>query len=149
MTNSSIRHRQIHLLSRGRECGKQPSHTVQQPPSIIISNMGHKMDGTHNEILICLVRGLPLLLPSTHKSSTRDNVRFDLGKVNLDHHAFLASIFVPDFCYSVTRASYFEEHLALHVALSWSNHKLSVLGIASRTTSKIGLMLLALSVSQV
>jgi hypothetical protein len=89
------------------------------------------------------------LLPSTHKSPTRDNVRFNLGKVDLDHHSFLTSIFVPHFCYSVARAAYFEEHLALHVALSWSNHELSVLGIASSTTSKIGLMFLALSVSQV
>jgi hypothetical protein len=89
------------------------------------------------------------LLPSAHKSAARDNVRLNLGEMDLNHHTFLSSIFVPHFCYSVARASYFEEYLALYITLSWGNHELSVLGITSGTTSEIGLMLLALSVSQV
>lgn len=89
------------------------------------------------------------MLPGAHKPTTRQDIFFYLRKVDLDHHALLPSVFVPDLGHSISRATNFQEDFALNVSLRGRNHQLRVFGIAGGATSKVGLMLLSLGVSQV
>jgi hypothetical protein len=69
--------------------------------------------------------------------------------MNLDHHAFLASVGISDFRDSVARSTNFKEDFALDRACDRRNHQLRVFGIASGTTSKVGLVLLALRMGKI
>lgn len=108
-----------------------------------------KWRATHNEILVRFVWGFPLLLPSAHKPSPRNDAGLDLWKVNLHHHTLLSSIRVSDLGDTVTRSANFEEDFTLDIALRGGDHKLRFLCIASGATGKVGLMLLSLRVREV
>jgi hypothetical protein len=105
---------------------------------------------THNEVLLILVRRLALLLPSAHEPTTRNNIFFNVGKVDLDHEAFLASVWVAHLGDAIARATNFEKDLPLdRVRTGGSNHELGLLHVARRTTGEVRLMLLALRVREV
>jgi len=63
--------------------------------------------GAYNEVLINLVWRLPFLLPGAHKPTTGQDIFLYLRKVDLDHHALLPSVFVPDLGHSISRATNF------------------------------------------
>jgi hypothetical protein len=90
---------------------------------------------TYNEVLVGLIRWLPLLLPCTHESPPWDNPRFDLRQMHLYHHALLASVAVPDLCNTITGSTNFEENLTLDILLLRSDLKLTVLHVPRRTAS--------------
>ncbi len=103
----------------------------------------------HNEILVRLVRRLPLLLPCTHKPPPRNDAKLDLGEMDLHHHTLFSGVQVAHFRDPISRPSNLQKHLALDVALRRRNHQLCVFGIARRTSSQIGLVLFALRVGEV
>ena len=104
---------------------------------------------THNEVLVGFVWGFPLLLPSTHNPSPRNDAGFDLWKVNLHHHTLLARIGVPDLRHAITWSANLEEDFPLDAALGGGNHKLGLFCIPGSTAGKVGLMLLSLCVCEV
>jgi len=69
--------------------------------------------------------------------------------MNLDHHTLFSCVSVSDFGHSVSRASNFEEDFLLLCRLRRCNHQLRVFRITSSTTREVGLMLFALSVSEI
>lgn len=104
---------------------------------------------THNEILVCLVGRFSLLLPSAHESSPRDNSRLDLRKMDLYHHALLSCVSIPHLSHSVSWSTDLQEDFSLYIALCRCNHQLCLFKVARCTSSKIGLMLLSLSVCKI
>ena len=96
-----------------------------------------------------LVWRLLLLLKRAHESPPRNHTRLDLGQMDLHHQTLLPSIDVADFRDAITWPTDLEEDLALHILLRRRNHELGILRVTSSTTSKVGLMLLALSVGEV
>ena len=103
----------------------------------------------HNQILVCLVRWFSFLFPSAHESSPWNDTILDLREMYLDHHTLLSHLRITYFRYTIPRSPYFQEHLSLHVILGWSNHQLCILHVPCCTTSKVGLMLFPLSVSEI
>ena len=69
---------------------------------------------THDEILICFVRGLPLLLPRAHEPPPRDDTWLYLWQMHLHHHSLLARIPIPDLRHSVSWPADLQEDFTLH-----------------------------------
>ena len=69
--------------------------------------------------------------------------------MDLNHHAFLASVYVAYFGDTITWSSDFEENFPVYVGLSRGNHQLRFFGIASSSASKIGLVLFTLCMSEI
>lgn len=103
----------------------------------------------HNQVLVGFVRGLSFLFPGAHESPPWSNTGFDLRKMHLYHHAFFASISVPHLGDAISRSTNFQENFSLHVTGCRCDHKLCFLEVASGTSGKVCLMLLALGVSEV
>lgn len=104
---------------------------------------------TYNQILVCLVWWLPLLFPGTHEPSSGDDTWLDLGKMDLHHHTFLASIPVTNFRHSITWSTYFEEDFPLYIGLRWGYHQLGLLRIPGSPPSEVCLMLFPLCMCKI
>ena len=122
-----------------RFCGNLDTNQSEMPR--------FKMKYTHNEVLVSLIWWLSFLLPSTHKSPTRQDIALYLRQMYLHHHSFLSSVSVTNLGNAVTWPTNFKEDFSLDVCLSGSNHELRVFSITGSTTSKISLMFLSLGVS--
>lgn len=69
--------------------------------------------------------------------------------MDLDHHAFFASIPIANLCNTITRTANFQEDLSLDCVLCGCNHELRLFEVARGTTGKVGLMFLPLCVREV
>ena len=152
MTNSNIRRRQIHLLSPLLGYERQLFRMAQLPPFNDMSELPQPtfvIRRTYNQILVCLVRWLPLLFPSTHEPPSGDDAWFDLGKMDLHHHTFLSSIPVANFRHSITWSTNFKEDFSLNIGLSWGYHQLGFLRIPRSPSGEVSLVLFPLCVCKI
>ena len=96
-----------------------------------------------------LVWRLLLLLKRAHEPPPGDHTRLDLRQMHLHHETLLPSVDVADLRDAITRPTNLQEDLALHILLRRRDHELGILRVTRSTASKVGLMLLALSVGEV
>ena len=118
--------------------------------TIILSKVSGRDRGTtYNEVLVCFIGWLSLLLPCTHKPTPGKHAGLDLGQMYLNHHTFLASVPIPHFRDSVSRSPYLQKHLALYIALCRGDHELRIFGITRGSASEVCLVLLSLRVCEI
>ena len=69
--------------------------------------------------------------------------------MDLHHQTLLPSVDVADLRDAITRPTNLEEDFALHILLRRRDHELGIFRVTRSTASKVGLMLLALSMGEV